>query len=46
MLGEAYEKAGQKPLAVESYKKALEKDSENGQAKKKLKALEGVPAVK
>jgi dienelactone hydrolase len=45
-LGEAYEKAGQKPLAVESYKKALEKDSENGQAKEKLKALEGVPAVK
>jgi tetratricopeptide (TPR) repeat protein len=45
-LGEAYEKAGQKPLAVESYRKALEKDSENGQAKDKLKALEGVPAVK
>ncbi len=45
-LGEAYEKAGQKPLAVESYKKALEKDAENGQAKKKLKALEGASATK
>jgi dienelactone hydrolase len=45
-LGEGYEKAGQKLLAVESYKKALEKDSENGQAKEKLRALEAVPAVK
>jgi tetratricopeptide (TPR) repeat protein len=40
-LGEAYEKAGQKPEAVESYKKALEKDPENADAKAKLKALEG-----
>jgi tetratricopeptide (TPR) repeat protein len=39
-LGEAYEKAGQKPEAVESYKKALEKDPENADAKAKLKALE------
>jgi predicted Zn-dependent protease len=43
-LGEAYEKAGQKPLAVESYQKALEKDAENGAAKEKLKALAAVPA--
>jgi pimeloyl-ACP methyl ester carboxylesterase len=40
-LGEAYEKAGQKAEAVESYKKALEKDPENTGAKEKLKALEG-----
>ncbi|HEY1744060.1 MAG TPA: CocE/NonD family hydrolase [Granulicella sp.] len=45
-LGEAYEKAGQKPAAVESYKKALEKDSENRQAKEKLQALEGALAAK
>jgi dienelactone hydrolase len=43
-LGEAYEKAGEKPLAVESYTKAVEKDAENGAAKEKLKALEAVPA--
>jgi tetratricopeptide (TPR) repeat protein len=45
-LGEAYEKAGQKPEAVESYKKALEKDPENADAKEKLKALEAAPAAK
>jgi hypothetical protein len=39
-LGEAQEKAGQKVEAVESYKKALEKDPENTDAKEKLKALE------
>jgi pimeloyl-ACP methyl ester carboxylesterase len=39
-LGEAQEKAGQKVEAVESYKKALEKDPENADAKDKLKALE------
>jgi dienelactone hydrolase len=37
-LGEAYEKAGDKALAVESYKKALEKDPENAKAKEKLAA--------
>ena len=40
-LGEAYEKAGQKAEAVGSYRKALEKDPENTEAKEKLKALEG-----
>jgi len=45
-LGEAYEKSGEKGLAVESYKKAVEKNPENGDAKDKLKALEGAPVVK
>jgi len=45
-LGEAQEKAGQKPEAVQSYKKALEKDPENAEAKEKLKALEAAPAAK
>ena len=45
-LGEAYEKTGEKGLAVESYKKAVEKNPENGDAKDKLKALEGAPVVK
>ena len=44
-LGEAYEKAGQKPSAIESYKKALEKDPGNRQAKEKLKTLEEAPAA-
>jgi pimeloyl-ACP methyl ester carboxylesterase len=39
-LGEAQEKAGKKAEAVESYKKALEKDPGNSQAKEKLKRLE------
>jgi pimeloyl-ACP methyl ester carboxylesterase len=45
-LGEAQEKAGQKADAGESYKKALEKDPEKGDAKEKLKALEAVSAAK
>lgn len=45
-LGEAYEKAGQKAESVESYKKALEKDPENTEAKEKLKALEAPPGAK
>jgi len=40
-LGEAYGKAGQKEMAIGSYKKALEKDPGNEEAKKKLKELEG-----
>jgi dienelactone hydrolase len=40
-LGEAYEKAGEKGLAVESYKKALEKNPENGQAKVKAEGAGG-----
>jgi tetratricopeptide (TPR) repeat protein len=45
-LGEAYQNSGEKQLAVESYKKALEKNPENSGAKEKLAALEAVPAAK
>ena len=45
-LGEAYQRSGEKQLAVESYKKALEKNPENSDAKEKLAALEAVPASK
>jgi tetratricopeptide (TPR) repeat protein len=46
-LGEAYTRSGQKQLAIESYKKSLEKDPTNENAKQKLKELEaGTPAVK
>ena len=45
-LGEAYQESGEKQLAVESYKKALEKNPENSEAKEKLAALEGLPAPK
>jgi len=38
-LGEAYMKSGQKALAIESYKKSLEKDPGNENAKRKLKEL-------
>jgi len=39
-LGEAYMKAGQKQLAIENYKKSLEKDPSNANAVEKLKELE------
>jgi tetratricopeptide (TPR) repeat protein len=39
-LGEAYMKAGQKQAAIDSYKKSLEKDPGNDNAKQKLKELE------
>jgi hypothetical protein len=39
-LGEAYQKSGEKQLAVESDKKALEKNPGNSEAKEKLAALE------
>ena len=39
-LGEAYAKSGQKQLAIETYKKAMEKDPANDQLKKKLKEVE------
>jgi tetratricopeptide (TPR) repeat protein len=45
-LGETQEKAGKKAEAVESYKKALEKDPENAEAKEKLKALEATLVAK
>ena len=43
-LGEAYMKSGQKQLAIDSYKKSLEKDPSNDNARQKLKEL-GEPAA-
>jgi dienelactone hydrolase len=45
-LGEAYMKDGQKQLAIESYKKSLELNPGDDEAKEKLKELEGEPAAK
>jgi cytochrome c-type biogenesis protein CcmH/NrfG len=45
-LGEAYTKAGQKQLAIDSYKKSLELNPANDNAKEKLKMLETAPAAK
>jgi tetratricopeptide (TPR) repeat protein len=46
-LGEAYMESGQKQLAIESYKKSLEKAPMNENAKEKLKELEAnAPPVK
>jgi tetratricopeptide (TPR) repeat protein len=42
-LGEAYMKAGQKQLAIDNYKKSLELDLGNDNAKEKLKALDAAP---
>ena len=42
-LGEAYMKAGQKQLAIDNYKKSLELDPGNDNAKEKLKALDAAP---
>jgi tetratricopeptide (TPR) repeat protein len=39
-LAEAYMKAGEKEQAIEFYKKSLEKDPENDNAKQKIKELE------
>lgn len=44
-LGEAYRKSGQKELAIESYKKSLEKAPDDANAKQKLKELESSPAT-
>ena len=43
-LGEAYMKAGQKQLAIDSYKKSLELNPANDDAKEKLQVLETAPA--
>jgi tetratricopeptide (TPR) repeat protein len=43
-LGEAYMKAGQKQLAIDNYKKSLELNPANDDAKEKLKVLETPPA--
>jgi CubicO group peptidase (beta-lactamase class C family) len=40
-LAEAYEKDGQKQLAIENYRKSVELDPNNQNAKDRLKALEG-----
>ena len=44
-LAEAYEKSGDKQLAIESYKKTLAKDPDNEDAQEKLKALESATPV-
>jgi tetratricopeptide (TPR) repeat protein len=43
-LGEAYMNAGQKQLAIDNYKKSLELNPANDNAKEKLKVLETEPA--
>jgi dienelactone hydrolase/predicted negative regulator of RcsB-dependent stress response len=43
-LGEAYMKAGQKQLAIDNYKKSLELNPANDDAKEKLKVLDMAPA--
>jgi tetratricopeptide (TPR) repeat protein len=46
-LGEAFMKSGQKQLAIDNYKKSLEKDPSNDNARQKLKELgETPPATK
>jgi tetratricopeptide (TPR) repeat protein len=45
-LAEAYMKSGQKQLAIENYKKALEINPENNDAKEKVKELESTPPPK
>ncbi len=45
-LAEAYIKSGQKQLAIDNYKKALEINPENNDAKEKLKELESTPPPK
>jgi tetratricopeptide (TPR) repeat protein len=44
-LGEAYEKSGQKDLAINNYKKALEINPDNKDAAERLKALQPVDAA-
>jgi tetratricopeptide (TPR) repeat protein len=43
-LGEAYMRAGQKQLAIDNYKKSLELNPANDNAKEKLKVLDTAPA--
>lgn len=43
-LGEAYMRAGQKQLAIDNYKKSLELNPANDNAKEKLKVLDAAPA--
>ncbi len=44
-LAEAYMKAGDKEHSMENYRKSLEKDPANDNAKEKLKELESTPAT-
>jgi Tfp pilus assembly protein PilF len=44
-LAEAYMKAGDKERSMENYRKSLEKDPANDNAKEKLKELESRPAT-
>jgi tetratricopeptide (TPR) repeat protein len=44
-LGEIYMKSGQKELAIESYKKSLEKNPDDTNAKDKIKQLQGSAAT-
>jgi predicted TPR repeat methyltransferase len=44
-LGEAYEKSGQKDLAISNYKKALEINPDNKDAAERLKALQPANAA-
>jgi tetratricopeptide (TPR) repeat protein len=41
LLGEAYETNGQKDLAIATYKKSLEVNPQNANAREKLKKLGG-----
>jgi tetratricopeptide (TPR) repeat protein len=45
-LAETFMKSGQKQLAIDNYKKALEINPENNDAKQKLKELESTPPPK
>lgn len=45
-LAEAYAKSGQKQLAIENFKKALEIDPKDDDARQKLKELESTPPPK
>jgi tetratricopeptide (TPR) repeat protein len=42
-LGDAYLESGQKELAIESYKKSLERNPTNNDTRGKLKDLQGSP---
>jgi tetratricopeptide (TPR) repeat protein len=44
-LGEAYLKSGQKQLALENYRKSLEKEPDNDDVKQKIKDLENSSAA-
>jgi tetratricopeptide (TPR) repeat protein len=45
-LADAHQKTGEKQLAIENYKKVIEKNPNDSGAKEKLSALEASPAAK